>query len=123
MAASCAVLWPGRRRITARARVGTRYDSPDARTSTTRSHSVPTDAAHSGSQCRPKRRFSITMVRTRLGMRANTPSATGPQATVIRQSGWVRIRWSSSPVDSTASPMRLEVTKRMRMGAPPFVAA
>ncbi len=30
-------------------------------------------------------------------------------------SGCVRIRWSSRPVDSTASPRRLEVTNRMRM--------
>ena len=43
-AASCAILWPGRRRITARRRVGTIQAIVDPRMSTTRSHSVPTVA-------------------------------------------------------------------------------
>jgi hypothetical protein len=48
-------------------------------------------------------------------MRAKTPSAYGPQATVIRASGYARIRWSSRPVESTASPTRFEVTNRIRI--------
>ena len=51
-AASCAILWPGRRRITARRRVGTIQAIVDPRMSTTRSHSVtpcrPTAAASAG---------------------------------------------------------------------------
>ena len=51
-------------------------------------------------------------------MRANTPSATGPHATVKRASGYVRSRWSSRPVDSTASPSRVAVMNRMRTPRP-----
>ena len=114
-AASWAILWPGRRRITARRRVGTIQAIVEPRISTTKSHSVVTAPAHSGSQCSLNGSLSTTMVRSRLGMRANTPSATGPQATVMRASEYVRIRWSSRPVDSTASPRRLEVMNRMRI--------
>ncbi len=83
--------------------------------STTRSQRVNATAAQNGGQCSRYGSLSSTIVRSRLGMRANTSSATGPQATVTRASGWARIRWSSRPVDSTASPSRLEVTNRMRI--------
>ena len=87
MAANCAVLWPGRRRIATRRRAGTSQPIADARMSTTRSHQVPTTAAHSGSQCRPRCFFSITISRSSCGIRVNTPSAAGPHTTVKRASG------------------------------------
>ena len=71
---------------------------------------------HRSSQCRLNARLSITMVAARRGMRANTPSAAGPQATVTLASGKVRSRWSSRPVEITASPIRVAVTNRMRTG-------
>ena len=54
------------------------------------------------------------MVQARFGIRAKTPSAAGPQATTTFACGWVRSRWFSSPVESTASPIRVAVMKRMR---------
>ena len=60
--------------------------------STTRSQRLATAVRQSGSQWRPSGCFGMTMIRSRFGMRVNTPSATGPQATVMRAAGWARIR-------------------------------
>ncbi len=87
MAPSSAIFGPPVRRNTARRRVGTSQDKAEPRMSTTRSHRCGRVAAHSFSQCRLPRRLRSTMVRSRFGMRAKTPSATGPQTTVIRASG------------------------------------
>ncbi len=84
--------------------------------SMTRSQRRTTAQPHSASQWTLKRRLVSTMVRARFGIRANTPTASGPQATVIAASGWARIRWSSRPVESTASPTRLAVMNRTRIG-------
>jgi len=48
--------------------------------------------AHSGSQWRPRDCFCRMIVRSRFGMRANTPSATGPHTTVMRAAGCAPIR-------------------------------
>ena len=117
IAPSSSVLWPERRRHIARLRVGTRNERPVPLMSTTKSQTVRTVVAQSGSQCRPYGRLSRMIVRSRLGIRANTPSATRPHTTVIRASGCTRMRWSSRPVDRTASPTRLEVTNRIRIEA------
>lgn len=119
-APSCCTRCPGWRppRATTRRPARTVQAKAEARRSTTRSQRCPATWRHSVSQCRRRRRFSSTTVQARFGMRAKTPSAAGPQATTTFACGWVRIRWSSSPVDSTASPIRVAVMKRMRTPRP-----
>ena len=43
--------------------------------------------------------------------------AAGPAAIVSRAAGKRAIKWDRRPVDSTASPMRVAVTNRMRIRA------
>lgn len=91
-AANCAILWPGRFRITARRRAGNTHEITDDRISTTRSHHVPTVARHNGGQCIPRGFLSKLINRSSRGIRTNTPSDTAPHATVNRASGYVRNR-------------------------------
>src|SRR3954451_19945735 len=56
------------------------------------------------------------MTRSSLGTATNNGAASGPAATVKRAPGWRSTRCDSSPVDNTASPIRVAVTKRMSIG-------
>ena len=60
---------------------------PEPRMSTTLSQRRRAATAQSSGQCSDQRRLSSTMTRSQFGMRANSSAATGPQTTVMRQSG------------------------------------
>ncbi len=90
--------------------------SAERRRSTTRSQRSPAQALQSHSQCRLAGFLRITRTRRSPGTSAKIGAAAGPQATVISAPGWRSISQPSRPVESTASPMRVAVTKRMFTG-------
>ncbi len=98
-----------------------RYHPRQRRTTdafTTRSQPAVAALAQSGSQCRLYGRLSSTSESASrwFGTCGEHAQATGPQ-TIGDASGCARIRWSNNPVDSTASPRRLEVTNRIRIAS------
>ena len=88
----------------------------ERRRSTTRSQKVKAVSRQSRHQWKECFCFTTTMMRSTFGAASNRGAECSPAATVTRASGQWRCNQSTRPVDSTPSPILVEVMNSTFIG-------